>query len=199
MATTDQLPRTRGEVPCSYHPAVMTGLRCSRCGKPICPRCGVRTPVGMRCPDCAGVRGLPTYQTDATVLARTAGVGLAVAVPVGVLWGFAPGWGFWLALLLGFGVVEAMAWACNAKRGRDLQLLAFALVAVGLVVSRYVMAQRFGIGLDEVNRIDDPVFTREVVQEYGGGLPADYLLRLRPIPDLLFAVIPFLIGWVRFR
>ena len=35
------IPPPRGQVPCSYHPEVMTGLRCSRCGKPICPRCGV--------------------------------------------------------------------------------------------------------------------------------------------------------------
>ena len=51
------------DVRCSYHPDTLTRLRCSRCGKPICPRCGVRTPVGLRCPECAGVRGLPTYRT----------------------------------------------------------------------------------------------------------------------------------------
>ncbi|MCC6705340.1 MAG: hypothetical protein IT334_10720, partial [Thermomicrobiales bacterium] len=31
------------DVRCSYHPDTLTRLRCSRCGKPICPRCGVRT------------------------------------------------------------------------------------------------------------------------------------------------------------
>ena len=56
------------DVRCSYHPDTVTRLRCSRCGKPICPRCGVRTPVGLRCPDCAGVRGLPTYRTGTDAL-----------------------------------------------------------------------------------------------------------------------------------
>ncbi|MBL8128361.1 MAG: hypothetical protein JNM64_12030 [Chloroflexia bacterium] len=37
-----------GAVPCAEHQEVETRLRCSRCGKPICPRCAVRTPVGMR-------------------------------------------------------------------------------------------------------------------------------------------------------
>ena len=135
MTTTEATTNASGETRCSYHPSVPTRLRCSRCGKPICPRCGVRTPVGLRCPDCAGVRGLPTYATSPTVLARAGGAGLAVALGVGLLWGFAPDWGFYLALLLGFGVVEAMAWASNAKRGRDLQGLDLLVVVVGLVLS----------------------------------------------------------------
>jgi hypothetical protein len=185
MATTDDLLTTEeGATRCSYHPGVETRLRCSRCGKPICPRCGVRTPVGLRCPDCAGVRGLPTYATSTSVLGKAAAVGLAVALLVGLLWGRAPEWGFHLALLLGFGVAEAIAWASNAKRGRDLQLLAIACVALGLVVSRLVIAQRYGISWEQVNALVPGV---------------EQLLRLRLIPDLLFAVIPFLIVWVRFR
>ncbi|MCA1693995.1 MAG: hypothetical protein LC749_04255 [Actinobacteria bacterium] len=31
-----------------------TLLACAQCGTPICPRCSVRTEVGLRCPDCAG-------------------------------------------------------------------------------------------------------------------------------------------------
>lgn len=38
---------------CKRHPAIETGLKCGRCGTPICPRCMVYTPVGVRCPDCA--------------------------------------------------------------------------------------------------------------------------------------------------
>src|SRR5262245_5211887 len=120
MATTDQLISPTGETHCSYHPNVETRLRCSRCGKPICPRCGVRTPVGLRCPECAGVRGLPTYSSGPAVLARAAGAGLAVAFGVGVIWGYLPDWGFYLSLALGFGVAEAMAYVSNAKRGIDL-------------------------------------------------------------------------------
>src|ERR671911_256859 len=100
-----------GQVPCSYHPRVLTGLRCSRCGKPICP-------------DCAGVRGLPTYRTSGSVLLRATGAGLLVAIGVAVLWRFFPDWGFYLSLLIGFGVVETMARVAKYKRGTDLQLAA---------------------------------------------------------------------------
>lgn len=39
---------------CYRHPGRETGVSCSNCGKPICPDCMTSTPVGMRCPDCAG-------------------------------------------------------------------------------------------------------------------------------------------------
>jgi membrane associated rhomboid family serine protease len=39
---------------CYRHPNRETGVSCSNCGNPICPDCMTSTPVGMRCPDCAG-------------------------------------------------------------------------------------------------------------------------------------------------
>jgi membrane associated rhomboid family serine protease len=39
---------------CYRHPSRETGVSCSNCGNPICPDCMTATPVGMRCPDCAG-------------------------------------------------------------------------------------------------------------------------------------------------
>jgi membrane associated rhomboid family serine protease len=41
---------------CYRHPSRETGVACSNCGNPICPDCMTSTPVGMRCPDCAGQR-----------------------------------------------------------------------------------------------------------------------------------------------
>jgi hypothetical protein len=37
---------------CVNHPNVETGLRCNKCGDPICVRCAVHTPVGYRCRKC---------------------------------------------------------------------------------------------------------------------------------------------------
>lgn len=162
----------------------MTGLRCSRCGKPICPECAVRTPVGMRCPDCAGVRGLPSYRTSSNVLLKAIGLGLLVAVGVAVLWRFFPEWQFYLCLLLGFGVVETMAWAANYKRGLDLQVAAIAVIVVGLVLARVLIAQQFGIDLSMINQM------RPGVQA---------TLQLELIPDIIYAAIPIAVAWIRFR
>ena len=183
MSAPSDVFTSTGPVPCADHPDVETRLRCSRCGKPICPRCAVRTPVGMRCPDCAGTRSASRANPAGTLVA--AGAGLAVATLVGVVWGFFPEWQFYLALALGFGVVEAMAKLLRTRQGIDLQLIAIGIVVYGLLVSRAVMAQRLGVNLGEINDVVGPLTQRA--------------LYLRPIPDLLFAVLPILIAWIRFR
>jgi hypothetical protein len=188
-----------GQVPCSYHPRVLTGLRCSRCGKPICPQCAVRTPVGLRCPDCAGVRGLPTYRTSGSVLLRATGAGLLVAIGVAVLWRFFPDWGFYLSLLIGFGVVETMARIAKYKRGTDLQLAAMAVITCGLILSRVFLAQRFGVTIGDLNTLSETVLSAETIEVYGGPAPATLLLRLRLVPDLVYLALPYLIAWLRFR
>jgi len=173
---------------CTYHPNVRTRLRCSKCGTPICPRCAVETPVGYRCPDCAAVRGLPTYQTGTGMLVKSVLVGAVIAVAVGVLWGYFPAWNFYLSLLLGFGVAEGMSWAANYKRGWDLQVAAMGLVVLGLIVARVVMAQTnpWGYTLDDL-------LNRAMASD----VQAAFQIRL--IPDLLFAGLALLIPYVRFR
>jgi membrane associated rhomboid family serine protease len=48
---------------CYRHPGRETGVSCSSCGRPICPECMTPTPVGMRCPECAGQRTRVTRGT----------------------------------------------------------------------------------------------------------------------------------------
>lgn len=188
-----------GQVPCSYHPKTLTGLRCSRCGKPICPQCMVRTPVGLRCPDCAGVRGLPTYRTPVAVLAKATAAGLLVAIVTAILWRQGPTWGFYLSLLLGFGTVEAMARVAHNKRGVDLQVTAILVITVGLVLSRVLIAQRFGVTLDDLNNLNGAVRTPQVIEEYRGFVSVTDLLRLRFIPDIVYMGVAYAIAWFRFR
>jgi membrane associated rhomboid family serine protease len=38
---------------CYRHPNVVTGVHCTRCGRPICTECMVPAPVGHQCPECA--------------------------------------------------------------------------------------------------------------------------------------------------
>jgi membrane associated rhomboid family serine protease len=40
---------------CYRHPRVETAVTCSDCGRPICTECMTFGPVGIRCPECAGV------------------------------------------------------------------------------------------------------------------------------------------------
>jgi hypothetical protein len=136
----------------------------------------------MRCPDCGGTRSAVAANPARTLTAAAAG--LVVATDVGFTWGFSPDWQFYWALLLGFGVVETMVRLLTKLRGFDLQAIAIVIVIYGMVLSRVVLAQRFGINLAEINDV---------------GPILQGTLYLRPIPDLVYAALPILIAWIRFR
>jgi membrane associated rhomboid family serine protease len=62
---------------CYRHPDRETGLSCSECGRPICADCATFAPVGIRCPDHAGVRRGPTARIKPRPVRRAPGVALA--------------------------------------------------------------------------------------------------------------------------
>lgn len=184
MTATERPLFTTDDVPCARHPKTQTRLRCSRCGTPICPQCAVRTPVGLRCPECAGVRGLPTYSTPGASLARAVGVGLVVAIAFALLFAWIPEWNFYLSLALGFGVAEGMSWAVKNKRGVDLQVLGIAIAIMAMALGRLILAYRLDLTWAQVN-----AFTPGIEEA----------LRMSLSPDGLFAALTVLIPWYRFR
>ncbi|MFF4950725.1 rhomboid family intramembrane serine protease [Streptomyces chattanoogensis] len=62
---------------CYRHPDRTTGIRCTRCEKPICPDCMVSASVGFQCPDC--VRGGGGNGRSATAAAPRTIAGGAIA------------------------------------------------------------------------------------------------------------------------
>jgi hypothetical protein len=130
---------------------------------------------------------------------RAAGAGLLIALVTAVLWRFFPQWQFYLCLLLGFGVVESMARIVRDKRGRDLQIAAMMIVTAGLVLSRVLLAQRFGVTWADVNAMDEGLINQEIISSYGRFASVGEIVQLRLVPDLLYAAIAYLIAWIRFR
>jgi hypothetical protein len=115
---------------CAAHPNVDTGLACGKCGKPICPKCLVHTPVGARCKDCAGLKRLPTYQVATTQHLRAALVGLALALALGIAWGWLRAlvpyfglFGIFVAAGAGYLIGEAISRSVNRRRGTILQVI----------------------------------------------------------------------------
>ena len=126
---------------CATHPEVETNLRCGKCGKPICPRCMVQTPVGARCRDCARLYKLPTYRVSAGYYLRAIGTALGMAVVCGIVWGlvriFVP---FFLlniviAAGVGYAIGEVVSLSVNRKRGKGLAAIAGTAVLISYLAN----------------------------------------------------------------
>ena len=107
-----------------------------------CAHCAwVQVPVGIRCRDCGRSEKLPTYDVQPTYLLRAVGVGIAVALIGGILWGVVynalfgvPFVSVLLAAGVGYGAAELIGLSVNKKRGNTLAWVAGSAVGVaGLI------------------------------------------------------------------
>jgi hypothetical protein len=140
---------------CAYHPNVETNLRCGKCDKPICPKCMVQTPVGARCPDCAGLDKLPTFRVSTRYYLIAAGTALGMAIACGAAWGLIE-WlvpVFSLNILLapaaGYAIGEVTSLAVNRKRGTGLAVVGGIAAAVSYIFSLLAISLLAGIAFHQ--------------------------------------------------
>ena len=130
---------------CAVHPQVETNLRCGKCGKPICPKCMVQTPVGARCAECAHLRRSPIYEVSSGQYLVAMGVAWGLGAMLGLAWAFlrfVPFFfylNFLVSLGIGYAIGELTGLAVNRKRGLGLQLIG----GVGVIISFIVAQIRF--------------------------------------------------------
>jgi apolipoprotein N-acyltransferase len=122
---------------CFNHPQRETMVRCGKCGRPICVRCMVSTPVGMRCRECAQLRRLPQFDVDARLLAGSAAGGLAASTLVWLLITYVPYLSFFAAIAVGFAVAAAMSPLAKRRTSRPLEVAAVIAVAGGFFIAHF--------------------------------------------------------------
>lgn len=130
---------------CANHPDIETGLTCSKCGKPICPKCMVQTPVGARCVQCAKLKKLPTFQLSPANIVKSILAGLGAALVSGIIWYLISHfviYGLFLNILLaaavGYGIGQVVSLSVNRKRGLPLKVIASISVFVAYVISNHI-------------------------------------------------------------
>ncbi len=125
---------------CAKHRNVETNLACGKCGKPICPKCLVQTPVGVRCSECAQLKSLPTYQVSTGYYLRAVGAGIGIAIVCGFVW-----WAInlilpflFLRLLIaagvGYAIGEVVSLSVNRKRGTGLAIVSGSCAALAFAI-----------------------------------------------------------------
>jgi hypothetical protein len=173
-----------GTLRCARHPNTETVLRCGRCNTPICPRCLVGTPVGARCPKCAGVKRFSMLLRPGE-LARAVGYGVGVSaagtlvlamIPLLAILGPLIGY-----MVIGFVVGEGVSRGANRKRAPELGPIAVGCLFLG-----------YELGV--------------VILLVSNGAPLGLALLLRPILILaggLMTLVGMLVGallaWMRVR
>lgn len=134
-----QAPPADGVMVCTVHPTVETSLRCNKCGRPMCSRCAVRTPVGYRCREC--VRGQQAVYFNAqpadpviqAIIAAVLGgittvlIGL---VGMGFLGFFAWLIAFWAGSAAGALIADLAYRAVGKRRGRYSWLVVAGAIAL---------------------------------------------------------------------
>ena len=138
---------------CATHPEIETNLSCGKCGKPICPKCMVQTPVGARCPDCAKLSKLPIYRVSTQHYLRAAGTGLGMAVVCGIIWGVIDlvipffSLNLLLAPAAGYAIGEVVSLSANRKRGTGLAIIAGTAVAISYLITLVLFPRGLPLGL----------------------------------------------------
>jgi membrane associated rhomboid family serine protease len=70
---------------CYRHPDVVTGVHCTRCGRPICTDCMTPAPVGYQCPECVAQAGAGRPRVRIRLSVGAAGVGTSALIAANVV------------------------------------------------------------------------------------------------------------------
>jgi len=132
---------------CTVHPNVETTLRCNRCGRPMCTRCAVKTPVGYRCRECVRAQQDKFFDAQMLDYLIAAGVSLVISFFAAFILARIAFFliAFFVAPAVG-GVIGTVVWRMTGKRrGRYTAVV----VGIGVVAGAlpFVLLNPISIGI----------------------------------------------------
>ena len=130
--------QTQSVIHCARHPREETVITCASCGTPICPRCMVSTPVGMKCPDCGKVKNSVLFKVSPGRLLLagiTAVVGGVVAALIGKIGFFV----IFVSIPYGYFAGSMILRASGMKRGLKLEIIAGTAMVIGALVVQFAI------------------------------------------------------------
>jgi hypothetical protein len=135
-ATTDEEPSASdGPFFCYRHPDRETWVRCGRCDRPICTKCAMQGPVGLRCIDC----GKPAFDPLTSLTPGQAIGAFAIALIGGLIVSMlAPRIGFFGLILAFFGgglTADMTIRMIGFKAGPAIAALLLGGIAAGALVA----------------------------------------------------------------
>jgi hypothetical protein len=138
---------------CANHPTVETLLRCNRCGKPICIKCAVQTPVGFRCKECVRQQQNVYFNAETwdnpIALAASLLVTLIATPLVGAILGRIGFFGILIAIFIGASaggvLAQVIRWAVGRRRGRYLRYFALAGILLGVLAGSVLAVPLVGV------------------------------------------------------
>lgn len=133
-------------VKCVNHANIETNIRCANCDRPICPKCMVYTPVGIKCPTCAKQIGRAASNWPKPIyLLRASGYGLITALAVGLVLGqtiaVARFGALLLALVAAVIIGEAVSYGAGRQRGLVFQVVGALSALLAYFIAGYLTGQ----------------------------------------------------------
>ncbi len=119
---------------CYKHPKEETGLSCGKCERPICTRCVVQGPAGIRCRDCASLKGSPLYKVEPQRLAAAIAVSAVLGLG-GVFVYQIPYLLLFIAPAYGGFVGDMVLRVAGQKRGRLIEGVAVGGIVLGALAA----------------------------------------------------------------
>jgi hypothetical protein len=138
---------------CYRHPAVETGLRCNKCGRYICSKCAVRTPVGYTCRECIRKQEDKFYTGAWTDYIIAVVIALPLSLIATLIFTFVIGLIGWFSWIISFfaapitgGIIaEAVRRGVRKRRSRYLAhtVAACLIVSVAPIIIIYLLGGAF--------------------------------------------------------